>query len=326
MNMTNRESLFSAALAQKRAAAEQYRRQAAKRRAELYVQNPRLAEIDTQISEYGAQVAMTAFSGDRAGLSVLQEKITALAAEKSALVGNAPIEPAEDCPVCHDTGYVDGKLCDCVKSLAKKLAMEHLSDEMPLHDCRFDNFDLSYYPNRETDGVNPHKKMTTVFKFCREYALNFDPKTAANLLFLGGVGLGKTHLTLAIVSEVIQKGYDVIYGSAFNLLSAVEREHFSNTRDESYESMLACDLLVIDDLGTEFTSPFTLSVLYNLINSRILTRKPTIINTNLPLSEVEKRYSSRIASRLIGSYDAHKFFGSDIRQIKASRPLNKGIL
>lgn len=316
--MVKREDAFKAALECKKAALEEKKRNHDALVNAAYSANPSLQSIDRELAAKGAKIAITALSGDLAELDRLQSAITELSKQKKAILDTSPIDDIEyDCKKCCDTGYVNGKLCECVKELAKRITFERLSSEMPLAECRFDNFDLKYYPEREGEsGVDPRKKMTAILKLCRDYVTTFSPESP-NLLFLGDAGLGKTHLTLAIVSGVLEKGYDVIYGSAYNLLSAVEKEHFSKDGGDSYETMLAGDLLVIDDLGTEFTSPYTLSVLYNLINSRLLAKKPTIINTNLSLSDIEKRYTPRIASRLIGCYTAKKFFGRDIRQIKA---------
>lgn len=316
--MVKREDSFKAALERKKMSLDEKKRRHEALVSAVYSANPELQRIDRELAAKGAKIAITALSGDLAELDRLQSEISVLSSEKKTLLDLDPIGEIEyDCERCRDTGYVNGKVCECVKELAKQITFERLSGEMPIAECRFDNFDLKYYPDREGDnGVNPRKKMTAVFKLCREYVLNFSSESP-NLLFLGDAGLGKTHLTLAIVSGVVEKGFEVIYGSAFNLLSAVEKEHFSKDGGDSYETMLAGDLLVIDDLGTEFTSPYTLSVLYNLINSRLLAKKPTIINTNLSLSEIEKRYTPRIASRLIGCYTSKKFFGRDIRQLKA---------
>ena len=194
---------------------------------------------------------------------------------------------------------------------------EELSAEMPLESCRFDNFDLKYYPDKaDREGNNPRRRMTAILKLCREYVINFSPEASENLLFIGEAGLGKTHLTLAIVSGVIEKGYLPVYGSAENLFSVIEAEKFSGNGKGSYDSMLKCDLLVIDDLGTEMATAFTKSALYNLINTRILNRKPTIINTNLTMKQIEERYSARVSSRLIGNYEGKRFLGMDIRQQK----------
>lgn len=317
--MIKTEDTYKRALEQKRAAL-------AKKNAErelylnaIYAANPRLSEIDAELAVFGPKVALTALSGDKETLSLLEKKLSELNDEKQKILKAAKLPSFEySCKKCSDTGYVDGKICDCIKAAAKQIAIDDLSKDMPILSCRFDNFDLNYYPNTENDsGVNPRKKITAILKLCKEYVIDFAPASSPNLLFMGESGLGKTHLTLAIVSGVIDKGYNVVYGSAYNLFSVIENEHFSATKGDSYEHMLSCDLLVIDDLGTEFVTSFTQSVLYGLINSRILSNKPTIINTNLSMLEIQNKYSPRISSRLIGNYTAKKFFGKDIRQLKA---------
>lgn len=317
--MVKREDTYAEALSRKQQLRDKSRAAAEIKRAAAYESLPRLSDIDRELSALGSQIAITAISGDSAGLEKLKNKITELSKEKNALLSKAQVtEPVPECPKCNDTGYLpDGRLCECVKALAKRIFTERLSKEMPLSDCRFDNFNLNYYSDGSDGSPNVRKKMTAIFKLCREYVLHFSPESSPNLLFMGETGLGKTHLTLSMVSGIIEKGYDVIYGSAFNLLSQIEQEHFGGGNRESYNAMLACDLLVIDDLGTEFMSPFIQTTIYNLINTRLLSKKPTIINTNLTMAEIEKRYTERIASRLIGCYTARRFSGSDVRQLKA---------
>lgn len=286
-----------------------------------YVSNKRLLEIDTALCECGAALALTAMSGDSAKLNELKNKSTVLSAEKKTLLEKCGIEDVlYDCPLCNDTGYVGGKICSCVKELAKQLAISELCEEMPLNDCRFDNFDLNYYSDKpDKDGIIPRQRMKGIYELCKNYADSFDPKKTGNLLFFGSTGLGKTHLTLAIVSTVINKGFMPIYGSAQNLFDIAERERFSNNYGgEGLQNMLTCDLLAIDDLGAEFSTAFSKSVLYNLINTRLLSHKPTVINTNLSVKEIEERYSPRILSRLIGNYESRRFLGNDIRQLKIS--------
>ncbi len=279
-----------------------------------YSSNNRLSQIDNELSSLGANLALTALSGHKTALEEIRIKTQMLSAEKEQILKDCNVsELIYDCPLCSDTGYVGGKICDCVKKIANSLAIKELSSQMPIDECTFDNFDLNYY---STEGENPRRRMTTILKLCKEYVINFDPQTSGNLLFLGGVGLGKTHLTLAIISGVIKKGYMSVYGPADSLFTTIEKEKFSGENKGSYENMLNCDLLVIDDLGTEMANSFTKSALYNLVNTRLLTKKPTIINTNLTLKEIESIYSPRIASRLIGNFNANKFLGSDIRQQK----------
>ncbi|MBR7071522.1 MAG: ATP-binding protein [Clostridia bacterium] len=323
--MLNRADIFALALEQKRQKVQLRERRFEEIKNAAYRQNPRLSEIDREIAQKGASVVTTALSGDTAALAALQATLTALQEERQSLLAQAGVaqEPF-DCALCHDTGYVQGKICDCIKNEARRLTAQQMSAEMPLNECRFENFNLNYYADKpDENGVSPRKRMTAIFKLCKEFALNFQPNNGKNLLFMGNAGLGKTHLTLAIVSAVIDKGYEVIYGSAQNLLNLVEREQFSAEKGDSFETMTRCDLLVIDDLGTEFTSPFALTTLYGLINTRLLANRSTILNTNLSMAEIEARYTPRISSRLIGNYTAKKFFGKDIRQLKAMEKINR---
>lgn len=279
--------------------------------------NPDFAKITSRISFLGAQIATTAISGDTKTLKELQDEMTELTAARDAILKMASItDIVYDCNACQDTGYINGKICNCIHAAAKNLLIEDLSSSLPLDSCRFENFDLNYYKNEDVDGANPRKRMTAIFKLCREYVINFNPKTSESLLFMGDTGLGKTHLTLAVTYELLNQGFDVIYGAAYNLFSDMETEHFTGHTNTKYNAAIGCDLLVIDDLGGEFVSPYIQSLLYNIINTRDLGGKPTIINTNLSMAEIANKYTPRVASRLI-KYTAKKFIGNDVRQIKA---------
>ncbi len=286
--------------------------------ARLYEDVPRLSEIDSELGKIGSKAAITALSGDMTALANIREKSEKLSAEKQEIIKSAGIiKPLPCCKICNDTGLVDGKYCSCVHNLAKSLSFNELSRSMPIGNCKFENFDLKYYSDKpDQNGVVPRKIMTGILKLAKEYALSFN-RQSDNLLFTGGVGLGKTHISLSIVSSVTEMGYDVVYGSAQNLFSAAEREHFSYSGESTKtDALLHCDLLVIDDLGTEFSTSFTQSLFYNIVNTRLLERLPTIINTNLSFRELEERYTPRITSRFIGEYKLIKFFGNDIRQQK----------
>ncbi len=287
-------------------------------KAELYEKDPTLKGLDLSLNAIGAQLALTALSGNTAKLEQLKEDSLAISAQKAQKLKESGIrEPAPVCPACKDTGYVNGKYCECVKHRARALMAQELGREMPIEQCTFSAFDLKYYPETADSGVAPKKRMEQILKFCREYANSFN-LNSKNLLFTGGAGLGKTHLSLAIVGEVAAAGYEVIYSPAQRLFDTIEKEHFAYTGNEDYlDTVLSCDLLVIDDLGTEFSTAFTASVIHNIIDTRLLRGKATIISTNLNPLELEKKYDSRIVSRLMGNYEFKVFAGVDIRQQKA---------
>lgn len=284
---------------------------------EVYDKEPLLRELDLRLNSIGANLAITALSGNTMKLEQLKAQSLEISEKKQALIKKAGLnEPEFNCPVCEDTGFINGKFCDCVKQRATAIIARELSSKLPIESSTFQNFDLSLYSETVENGVSPRKRMEQIFKLCRNYADNFGPNSK-NLLFTGGSGLGKTHLSLAIVGQVASQGFDVIYSPAQRLFDAIEKEHFSYTGKENYlDSVLSCDLLVIDDLGTEFTNSFNQSLIYNIINSRILSKKPTIISTNLSFEEIEERYTSRIYSRFLGNYELKIFLGIDIRQQK----------
>lgn len=298
--------------------AEQLRQKEALRDAALelvYEKIPRLTEIDRELGSIGASLAICALSGK--SVAGLKEKSAALTKEKKEILKSTNVPEIEySCTACNDTGRVKGKICDCIKRDAAKIIAEALSKEMPLSNNTFLSFDLKYYPDKEIGKVNAKKRMTSLLNLCREYANSFNPEKSESMLFMGEAGLGKTHLTLSIVNEVINKGYMPFYASADNLFAILESEKFEREGKGNRDAILNCDLLVIDDLGTEMVTQFTRAELYTLINTRILSGKPTIINTNLSIKELENLYTARITSRLIGSFSAHKFVGLDIRQQK----------
>ncbi len=225
------------------------------------------------------------------------------------------LEPDYECKVCSDTGYVDGKPCDCLLELIKKLRYEKLNSITPLSLCSFDTFDLGHYPEETgPNGISPRKLMAGIYRRCVDYADNFSLKSG-NLLFQGGVGLGKTHLSLSIAKAAIEKGYGVVYGSAQSFLSKIEAEHFGRAAsdDNTLELCKSCDLLILDDLGVEFSTAFTVATIHDLIDTRLCSGRPTIISTNLQFDDMEKRYTERITSRIYGSYKRYQFVGGDVR-------------
>ena len=217
------------------------------------------------------------------------------------------------CPKCEDKGFVNGIMCDCFKDLLKSLEYEKLCSKLPIDSCRFDNFKLDYYPDGA--GTSPRRRMESVLNYCKTYATDFSRRSPSLLLY-GKTGLGKTHLSLAVAGKAVESGYGVIYTSAQNLFNKLEKEKFGRSDGNTEETIFDCDLLIIDDLGAEFTTQFTVSALYNIINSRELEGKPTIISTNLTPEQLTSAYSERIASRILSNFVMLYFDGSDIRQIK----------
>ena len=291
---------------------------AEKAKDELYAQNPRLKELDDKMCAMGAMAATVALSGDAARLDEISRHAAKLRAEKDEIIkGHNGLEPKYTCRVCNDSGRVDGRFCECVYAIAKELAYGQLCADMPLDESDLDKFSLNYYPTtKNEDGVSPRARMREIYSLCCKYADKFSLKSG-NLLFLGGVGLGKTHLSLGIAKKVLEKGYGVIYGGAPTLLAAAEREHFSKEDNGALESYTSCDLLIIDDLGTEFSTQFTVSVINDIINTRMMKKLPTIISTNLGFEELMERYSDRVTSRLVGNYTMRQFLGQDVRQLRA---------
>ena len=264
-------------------------------------------------------------SPDKAAAFVEEQKIRNLAAQQNVKMllekHGLPedyLEVKYSCPECEDTGVVGTRLCSCHIQLLKDLAYEEAGKKSPLKICTFEDFRLSYYSDKAESSYepSPREKMAEILEFCKMYADNFD-KNAPSVLMAGQTGLGKTHLSLAIVGKVIEKGYSVLYNSAQNFFRELQNERFGKSGSSAFENMmLECDLLVIDDLGAEFSTTFTVSALYNIVNTRINTGLPTIISTNLSLTDIEKQYSNRISSRFIGEYSLLFFEGKDIRQIK----------
>lgn len=228
------------------------------------------------------------------------------------------------CPKCEDTGLVEerdeernvsygSKYCTCYMSLLKKYAAEEINKNTPLELSSFEDFDLELYPTTK-NGESPREEMSYVYNSCIKYAQSFD-LDSQSLYFYGRTGLGKTHLSLAIANEAVKKGYNVIYGSVINFLNKMEKEKFGRADTDTEKLLIDADLLILDDLGAEFTTAYTVSAIYNILNSRICRGVPTIISSNLDLNEIKGRYPESIASRIIGTFSPVEFIGDDVRQI-----------
>lgn len=315
------KALLSQALAEIKQRGEASRRTYEKQKQALAERYPRLGQIEQELMQLGPMLGLSALAGYEDRVKGIREKCAALAKERDALSAEGGLEPFKPlCSACEDSGYIGGtKLCDCVKRRAKELSYTALSTEMPIGACRFDNFDLKYYSD-PTD----HAAMEKVFAFCKRYAEGLRDATQS-VLFFGGTGLGKTHLSLAIAGAAIEQGMGVVYSPAQNLLQKLEKEHFSYSAETPLlDDVFACDLLLIDDLGAEFTTSFSQALIYNIINTRLLANRPTVISTNLSLEELADRYTPRVASRILGCYAIKRFSGGDIRQQKRIEEIQRG--
>ncbi|MBE6557858.1 MAG: DNA replication protein DnaC [Ruminococcaceae bacterium] len=292
------------------------------RKAEAYLAIPELREADREISNMGLQIMKASLSGDyQKTIEELKERTAAVRQAREALLVSHGY-PADytdikyECPLCSDSGFVDVKMCTCMRKRIIEAGYEASGMAELLRTQSFDNFDLSYYLSDPT----VYHRMEQILGMMKQYAETFDPATSGNLILFGGTGLGKTHLSTSVAGVVLDHGYDVFYTGAVTMLSDFEFQRFGNsmTGDAGQDTSryFSCDLLIVDDLGTEVSNQFTASVLYNLINTRLNRKKPTIISSNLSQADFRKRYWDRITSRVLGEYTVLPFLGTDIRSQK----------
>lgn len=269
----------------------------------LRSESEEIAKIDAELSGTGMLIFKTACLGG--DITPIKERNKALQAKRRELiVGLGYPEDYADvhytCGECSDTGFIDGtKVCRCLKELIIKGRIEASAMGRLIERQSFDNFDLERY----SYDKKVYEKMKANLAAAKNYAKNFG-KSSENLLLIGSTGTGKTHISTAIARELIQMGYDVIYDSTQNVISDFEDDRFRSgygSSEQKGEKYLECRLLIIDDLGTEFTNAFTISTLYNLLNTRQNKGLPTIISTNLSYDELKSKYEDRIYSRIIGS-------------------------
>ena len=293
--------------------------------AQAYEQVPRLKEIDRQLRMTMAMAAQAVFSsgGDvQAAMEEARQKNKALQEERAWLI-DANFEEGflDDSPICErcgGSGYIGTQMCECLAELCRQEQKKELTF-LSAGQESFHQFRLDYYPDRLDPrlGASPRTIMEITLKTCRNYAANFSMKSG-NLLFSGDTGLGKTFLSACIARAVADSGHSVVYESAGHLFANMERAKFSGDEQarRDSEKYAVCDLLIVDDLGTEMPGQFVTAALYNIINDRLLENRPTIISTNLNTDDLGRRYSPQIASRLRGAYRRVAFVGDDIRLIK----------
>lgn len=286
---------------------------------EVYARCPELREVDRRLSGTGfalVRVAMEKVDVENR-VAALKEENLALQKRRAELLSSMDLpENYTDvipvCPHCRDTGRLDRGLCSCMKQMLIEAGYRSSGLGALLKKQSFDNFSLRFY-----DG-DALKFAEIALHTAKDFAETFD-KTGRNLLFMGGTGLGKTHLSTSIAKRAIERGFDVVYETAQNVIADFEHDRFKSGYGESEsrsEKYLACDLLIMDDLGAELTNQFTVSSLYNIINTRINLGKSMIVSTNLGQKNLLERYDERITSRLFGEFDPFLFRGVDIRRQK----------
>lgn len=286
---------------------------------------PEIAVCEAQLASTGTAVAEALSMGGDAAQYIEELSKINIATQKiikEKLVKNGyPADYLETpyfCKKCSDTGYIDGRGCECRRKLLIELGIKDLEKVSPAANCRFNNFKLDFYSDEIIPEyhISPREKAADILEYCKCYAADFGVHSES-LFFNGATGLGKTHLSLAIANEIVRNGYNVFYGSAYTIFSLLEKEKFSNIVSDDSSRIYDCDLLIIDDLGSEFITNFTVTTLYEIVNNRINRSKPVIISSNLTGLELETKYSQRIMSRIIGSYIPITLIGQDIRQLKA---------
>lgn len=229
---------------------------------------------------------------------------------KEAGLTRADLEPKYSCSICDDKGYnKNGDRCECYKLISKMIAYEDFNKNSTVKNATFESFDLTRCVDKDGNSV---KEMWTNYQVCKDYADNFEPR-ADGIIMVGRTGLGKTHLSMAIGAVAIEKGYGVISDSAFRILNQIEAERFTSDRNATINLLCNADLLIIDDLGAENVTSYTLAALTNIIDARYANGKSTIVSTNKSVEEFEKVYTERLVSRMFGYYKRLYFSGKDYR-------------
>ncbi len=301
------------------------------RRRAVYIAVPKIEVIDKEIQSAGLSIVSLAVANPldmQAKITALRDRQKMLQIRRKALLLENGF--AEDelslrymCEHCQDTGVRGDKSCECYKRRLVMKAFEKSNLSQQLRSQSFKTFDWSLY-SQECDpryGISPFAAMQNIVEISKNFINDFE-RTDKNLLFWGESGLGKTFLSTCIAKELIKKGYSVIYETTYQIVSLLEDYKFKRSSDLSElkmqtERLYESDLLILDDLGAEFSTAYTNAALFDILNSRLITNKKTIINTNLSMQELSDRYSERVISRIMGSYQALQFIGEDLR-IKTS--------
>ena len=289
---------------------------------EVYEKAPRLQTLDHTISELSVRQAHKLLDGDSAALTVLKNDLHLLFEEKRMLLEQMGLpvdylEPVYTCPDCRDTGYIGDRKCHCFEKAIINFLYTQSNLQKILEKENFSTLSMEYYSTGHIDpltGRTAQEAMKTAVRACKEFVKDF-PRGEKNLLLCGDTGVGKTFLTHCVAKEILDRTFSVIYFTASRLFDIFAKKQFD--KDENavldYERIYECDLLIIDDLGTEFSNAFTTSQLFVCLNERLLRKKSTIISTNLSPDDLNTLYSERVFSRITSAYTILRMTGDDIR-------------
>lgn len=307
-------------------------RQFRERQQQLFAREPELADIDRRLRGTMSQIITRALKGGRdpvPAIHAIRDENLALQRRRGELLTalGYPADYLEEkprCARCGDAGFLpDGSMCACLRSYYAREQIAELSHMLDIGSQSFDTFRLDYY-STDRGGLprSPREAAQRNLEICQSFARDFRPGKQ-NLLLFGAPGLGKTFLSACIARVVSEDGFSVVYDTAGHIFSQFEAAKFRrddvDEPDESVERCMACDLLILDDLGSEFTSPFVQAALYQVVNTRLIDGKHTVISSNLDPEGIRQRYSAQVASRFQGEYLCLGFLGEDIRRLRRGR-------
>ena len=299
----------------------------ARRREALYRAEPELQQIEQQLRGTVSKIiadAIRSGTDPNPAIRVIKDENMELQRRRAELLLGLgyPMDALEEkpaCTLCNDSGFNGTRVCSCLQTYYNEQQKQELSQLLDLGNQSFDTFSLDWYSNHvsERQGCSAREQMEQVFETCSNFARRFG-KHQDNLLLTGFPGVGKTFLSACIAREVTERGFSVVYDTAASVFRYMEDAQFRHDEegDEAVQRFLRCDLLILDDLGTEMNSTFVQSALYRIVNDRLLSGKSTVINTNMPPHELGTRYSPAILSRIEGQYEVLPCFGDDIRLLK----------
>lgn len=297
-------------------------RLAAARRKEFVEKYPELIDIENEMKSAALEVIKNVGAqGKKTDVALIARRNLQAQEAKRELIKAAGypedyLDIPYTCAKCKDTGIFNGKLCECHLALLQQLSVGELACSPMLARSTFATFDVKYYSDiKDTSlGFSPREYMRGGFEMLKAYAEDFTVQSNS-FFFSGGTGLGKTHLAFAVLNRLTQRGFSVYYNSAPNVIKELEKEHFGRSTDNTEDEMNKCDLIIIDDLGAEFSTPFARATVNEIVNNAIISGKPMIIISNFSVNELEERYGQRLVSRL-NSFEVFNFVGEDIRQLK----------